>query len=236
MTQNKVSDCHGAEMIWRYSTLSHPAVQKSPLGSGYFSCKKCHRPCTPVKAKDDKPPEDREFVVEDEKIAKCTLCGEPMPPGEEMFYYHGYSGACPKPPLKESPAPRPTEGWEERFDKKFEDVIVSTSRNDPDVYMDEWKEVGNIKSFIAAELAKAREEGYDKGADEWAENLKIAVEKEKKIALASYRAELENLWTIVRPFVVGYAAEHNVGNNRKMAIEAEEIVSRLLAEPHQEEK
>lgn len=133
-------------------------------------------------------------------------------------------------------APRPTEGWEERFDKKFEDVIVSTSRNDPDVYMDEWKEVGNIKSFIAAELAKAREEGYDKGADEWAENLKIAVEKEKKIALASYRAELENLWTIVRPFVVGYAAEHNVGNNRKMAIEAEEIVSRLLAEHHQEEK
>lgn len=29
----------------------------------------------------------------------CELCGEPMPPGEEMFKYHGYSGACPKPPL-----------------------------------------------------------------------------------------------------------------------------------------
>lgn len=29
--------------------------------------------------------------------AKCTLCGEPMPPGEEMFKYHGYSGPCPKP-------------------------------------------------------------------------------------------------------------------------------------------
>jgi hypothetical protein len=25
-----------------------------------------------------------------------------MPPGEEMFKYHGYSGGCPKPPL-----PRP---------------------------------------------------------------------------------------------------------------------------------
>jgi hypothetical protein len=35
--------------------------------------------------------------------AKCALCGEPMPPGEEMFNYHGYSGPCPKPPL-----PRPT--------------------------------------------------------------------------------------------------------------------------------
>jgi hypothetical protein len=29
--------------------------------------------------------------------AKCGLCGQPMPPGEEMFKYHGYSGPCPKP-------------------------------------------------------------------------------------------------------------------------------------------
>lgn len=31
--------------------------------------------------------------------AKCQLCGDPMPPGEEMFNFHGYSGPCPKPPL-----------------------------------------------------------------------------------------------------------------------------------------
>ena len=30
---------------------------------------------------------------------KCQLCGEPMPEGEEMFNYHGYSGPCPKPQL-----------------------------------------------------------------------------------------------------------------------------------------
>lgn len=29
----------------------------------------------------------------------CKICGEPMPKGEEMFNYHGYSGPCPKPPL-----------------------------------------------------------------------------------------------------------------------------------------
>jgi hypothetical protein len=29
-----------------------------------------------------------------------------MPPGEEMFKYHGYSGSCPKPPLP-SPAALP---------------------------------------------------------------------------------------------------------------------------------
>ena len=31
--------------------------------------------------------------------AICELCGDPMPKGEEMFNYHGYSGDCPKPPL-----------------------------------------------------------------------------------------------------------------------------------------
>ena len=31
-------------------------------------------------------------------MSKCELCGEPMPPGEEMYKYHGYSGPCPKPP------------------------------------------------------------------------------------------------------------------------------------------
>lgn len=29
----------------------------------------------------------------------CELCGEPMPAGEEMFKFHGYSGPCPRPPL-----------------------------------------------------------------------------------------------------------------------------------------
>lgn len=47
-----------------------------------------------------------------------------------------------------------------------------------------------LHDFIAAELAKkdegierAREEGYDKGADEWAESMRIAVAKEKTQAL-----------------------------------------------------
>jgi hypothetical protein len=31
--------------------------------------------------------------------ATCGLCGEPMPEGETVFKYHGYSGPCPKPPL-----------------------------------------------------------------------------------------------------------------------------------------
>lgn len=34
------------------------------------------------------------------ETATCGICGEPMPPGEEMFNYHGYSGPCPKPPKR----------------------------------------------------------------------------------------------------------------------------------------
>ena len=32
-------------------------------------------------------------------MSKCELCGEPMPEGETMFKFHGYSGPCPKPPM-----------------------------------------------------------------------------------------------------------------------------------------
>jgi hypothetical protein len=35
--------------------------------------------------------------------ANCELCGEPMPKGEEMFKYHGFSGPCPKPALPSVP-------------------------------------------------------------------------------------------------------------------------------------
>jgi len=35
--------------------------------------------------------------------AKCAICGEPMPIGEEMFKFHGYSGDCPKPPVPKQP-------------------------------------------------------------------------------------------------------------------------------------
>ncbi len=37
--------------------------------------------------------------------ALCDVCGEPMPVGEEMFNYHGFSGPCPKPPLPPKPTP-----------------------------------------------------------------------------------------------------------------------------------
>lgn len=40
----------------------------------------------------------------------CELCGDPMPKGEEMFKYHGYSGPCTSEPLaKNNPSPNKEE-------------------------------------------------------------------------------------------------------------------------------
>lgn len=44
----------------------------------------------------------------------CELCGDPMPPGEEMFKYHGYSGPCPKQPKQVT---RPKSSWELRCEQ-----------------------------------------------------------------------------------------------------------------------
>lgn len=32
-------------------------------------------------------------------MSNCEICGAPMPAGEEMFKFHGYSGPCPQPPI-----------------------------------------------------------------------------------------------------------------------------------------
>lgn len=37
-----------------------------------------------------------------DEIAKCGLCGQPMPPDEQMFKYHGFSGPCPIPKAPKS--------------------------------------------------------------------------------------------------------------------------------------
>lgn len=43
--------------------------------------------------------EKEDLFRPEEEVSRCNICGEPMPDGEEMFKFHGYSGPCPKPPL-----------------------------------------------------------------------------------------------------------------------------------------
>ena len=62
------------------------------------------------------------------EAAKCEICGEPMPQGEEMFKFHGYSGPCQKPPLLQ-PHQRRVVIEKEELDKKATDLsnFIGTS-------------------------------------------------------------------------------------------------------------
>ncbi len=42
-------------------------------------------------------------------MSNCEICGEPMPDGETMFKFHGYSVPCPKLPLPRVTQPRVTD-------------------------------------------------------------------------------------------------------------------------------
>lgn len=38
-------------------------------------------------------------MTDETELPRCEICGEPMPEGETMFKFHGFSGPCPAPPL-----------------------------------------------------------------------------------------------------------------------------------------
>lgn len=52
------------------------------------------------------------------EAATCAICGQPMPEGEEMFNYHGYSGPCPAPALPRESTP------EERKHRRLYDILA----------------------------------------------------------------------------------------------------------------
>lgn len=68
-----------------------PPVPQAPINPGQPT------PSGPLKTPPPVPAAD---------VATCALCGQPMPEGEQMFKYHGYSGPCPKVPV---PAEQPAE-------------------------------------------------------------------------------------------------------------------------------
>lgn len=91
-----------------YECSQHPVPGKKCRASAREpdKCMWCGKPmCCCVPADEGMPPDARCVIHGDGKpasepkpndIPRCELCGEPMPKGEEMFKYHGYSGPCPK--------------------------------------------------------------------------------------------------------------------------------------------
>jgi len=82
-------------------------------------------------------------------MSNCKLCGEPMPQGEEMFNYHGYSGPCPKPPL-----PAKTDGRIEELQAHYNDLLTLQDHADTVPLTKALDAVG-----LALELLKERERG-----------------------------------------------------------------------------
>jgi hypothetical protein len=108
--------------------------------------------------------------------AKCGLCGEPMPEGETMFKYHGYSGSCPKPPLPKTDNPSSPMTAEERA-KDIESSIRILCEKYPPEYDYSEKDEGftngnfptNVSEYILIAVKKAIGEGYQRGAAEMRE-------------------------------------------------------------------
>lgn len=68
---------------------------------------------------------ERNYRAEEESRVPnlCELCGEPMPAGEQMFKFHGYSGNCPKPPL-----PRPKVKSTEELQREVSELNEKLNR------------------------------------------------------------------------------------------------------------
>jgi hypothetical protein len=104
-------------------------------------------------------------------IAKCSLCGEPMPAGEEMFKYHGYSGSCPKPVRKNEYEPWKALGLTETEYFKMRYLEAIRQRDVAVRALEEIKSQANADSQIDdhkinAAVFKLAREFYYREADE----------------------------------------------------------------------
>ena len=112
---------------------------------------------------------------------KCAICGEPMPEGEEMFKYHGYSGNCPKPPLPRGDTPR--------IDEMSNDTVPRSRLNAVEVELQTAKD--KLKSI--QKDANAYIERLSKELDETRENLRLLSEDSDRL-----RRELDDAKGVIR--------------------------------------
>ena len=106
-----------------------------------------------------------------DEVARCQLCGEPMPEGEQMFNYHGHSGPCPKHTAKPTPnGEQPT--WMDdnilicgkhsvTFTKRENECFVCSNRvpaSAPKLSALAWLDV-HLDEFVPAHIRKMRVHG-----------------------------------------------------------------------------
>jgi hypothetical protein len=87
-------------------------------------------------------------------VVLCEICGEPMPPGEDVFKCHGYSGPCPKPPLLQ-PQPRDhsPEALKRRLDIRLNDYLSEMKEGYDDSIVG-FNEAWDVMRKFFADVAK----------------------------------------------------------------------------------
>lgn len=107
--------------------------------------------------------------MSEEKQQLCEVCGDPMPEGESMFKFHGYSGPCPKPPLVKEPTLPVTEmirKWAEdrnlvrgatpaaqfqKLGEEFGELGRALIENDPVKFIDAVGDMYVVLTILAAQ-------------------------------------------------------------------------------------
>ena len=79
------------QRTWR-SLIAAGLVVLQPRGGGWWLSAKGQAAASLIE-----PSEAAGASVRESVPGVCDLCGKPMPAGEEMFKFHGYSGPCPTP-------------------------------------------------------------------------------------------------------------------------------------------
>lgn len=130
--------------------------------------------------------------------AKCELCGEPMPEGETMFKFHGYSGPCPKPPLQRPNMPKiqPSSDaeWRAYYEDKCRQQMSELAAANEKIKQaererDEVKLIHDLKQVALEELQEVSERERDQLA---AENAKLREALEPDLAGRDFDRLLEN--------------------------------------------
>ena len=151
-------------------------------------------------------------------MTNCELCGEPMPPNEQMFKYHGYSGGCPKPPITSRPSPAPVQAEPSEARTRLKRVNGEGTR-DYRLYLgmeDDVEKVLNALDQQDAEIARLREDEQDslretislqselsrlRAENEWLAGATIYLKSRREQAdeeNAALRAQVEDLQPTVR--------------------------------------
>ena len=92
---------------------------------------------------------------------KCSICGEPMPEGEEMFKHHGYSSDCPKPPLQRGDTSR-TDALAAKHNAELESMLATTPSYKQllELVNGHMKQLADMTLDIERELSAAQEANH----------------------------------------------------------------------------